>query len=552
MEIALFKNRGVDKLQTIKTIWYRKWKGKNPHILLLSLAIITAIVMAIPLIYVLIKGLFADSETWSQIISTSLQGLLWNTIKLTVLTSISSILLGLILAWLVERTDLPLVKWWKWLLVTPLVIPPYIGAFAYISFIGPAGILPKKISELVNIPYYELSIPSIYSFTGVWLIMTIFTYPYVFLMVRTGFSKMNANLEESARLSGLNSFQVFWKLILPLLRPSIAAGGLLVSLYVLSDFGAIGMLRYSTFTYAIYNQLVGRFNHSGAAILSFVLIIITVIIIGLEWYTRGKMKYYQTVGTYRRPKVIQLNKWRWPLFIFVLIIFLLAVVIPIGVLIYWSIEGIKAGAISTKFLSYLWNTFSSAFIAATITVMLALPLAYLRSRYPSKLSNNLVRIAYSGYALPGIVVALGLIFLFNQYIPWLYGTLFVLVLAFVIRFLPQAMQAQESALTQISVNIDEASRSMGYNSFKTLIKITLPLIKPGILTGWTLVFISSAKELPATMILRPIGFETLSFRVWVEAGEGFYDMAAPAALILIIVSLIPIKILLAGKGNEIK
>lgn len=531
---------------SLSSIWKYSWNGKTPHKGLLSLGIFSASLMALPLLYVLIKGIFADSSTWSMLINTSMPTLLWNTIKLTVLTTVTSTILGLILAVLVERTDLPFASLWKWLLVTPLVIPPYIGAFAYISLIGPAGLVPKKIGEFLAISYYELAIPSIYSFGGIWFVMTIFTFPYVFLLVRSGLNKMNANVEESARLSGLSSIQLFRKLLFPLLRPSIVAGGLLVALYVLSDFGAIGMLRYSTFTYAIYNQLTSRFDQAGAAILSFVLILITVVIIWLEWRTRGKMKFYQTVGTYRKPKVIKLNKWKWPIFGLVLLVFLAAVIIPIGVLIYWSIEGIANGALTSDFIGYFKNTVISSFLAATIATILALPLAYLRSRYTGPFSNLLARISYSGYALPGVVVALGMIFFFNQYFPILYGTVFILILAFVIRFLPQSMQAQEAALSQISPNIDDASRGMGYSGIKTMWKVVLPVIKSGIFTGWALVFVSSVKELPATMILRPIGFETLSFRIWVEAGEGFYEMAAPAALILIIISLIPIKLLLAS------
>ncbi len=177
-------------------------------------------------------------------------------------------------------------------------------------------------------------------------------------------------------------------------------------------------------------------------------------------------------------------------------------------------------------------------------MILALPIVYLRSRYPSVISQSIEKLSYAGYALPGVIVALGIIFIFNQYIPFLYNTYYLVAIAFVIRFLPQAMQSTDASLSLISPRIDEAARSLGQPSWKVMIRVIIPSILPGILAGGALVFVSSIKELPATLLLRPPGFDTLAVRIWVETSEAVYHMAAPAALLIVLVSIIPLRYLL--------
>ncbi|UAC47375.1 iron ABC transporter permease [Bacillus aquiflavi] len=512
--------------------------GSQPDYILLLLSIMIAFVMFIPILYVIWSSLFAGTEQWIKLLDTRIPGLLWNTLSLTFTVTILSVSIGISLAWFVNRCDLPGRKVWQWLLALPLVIPPYVGAMTYIIIFGPTGWLKEKWMNWFS--EYPINI---YSFWGVVFVLTMFTYPYVFLIASSALRKMNQSFEDAARIQGLNTFQVFWKVNLPFLRPAIGAGAILISLYVLSDFGAIAMLRYTTFTAAIYYQM-GNYDHVSASILSMVLILITLVFLAVERRTRLKQRYYQTSNTYKKPSLLSLGKWKAPVLIYVLGIFSLAVLLPTIVLIYWSSVGVMEGALDSRFWGYAWNSVLVAGVSALICMIIALPIVYFKIRYPSVLTNIIDKITYSGYALPGVIVALGVVFVFNQYIPWLYNTIALLFFAYIVRFLPQAMQSGEAALSLVSPRIDEAARSLGYSPVKVMLKVIVPLIIPGILAGGALVFVSSIKELPATLLLRPPGFDTLAVRVWTEASEAVYHLAAPAALLIIIVSMLPLRFML--------
>ncbi|UOE94355.1 iron ABC transporter permease [Alkalihalobacillus sp. LMS39] len=520
------------------------WKGNPPGTILLLFGLLTGLLMSVPIIYVVWQSLFAGVNSWKRLLDGRIPQLLWDTATLTVAVTVCAIIIGVALAWLVVRTDVPGRKMWQWLLALPLVIPPYVGAMTYIIIFGPSGWVRNYWRDtpwLVNtFGEYPLNI---YSFWGVFFVLTMFTYPYVFLIASASLRKMNRNFEEVARSQGMTTAQVFWKVNLPFLRPAIGAGAILISLYVLSDFGAIAMLRYVTFTAAIYFQRAS-FDTASASVLSLVLILITVIILWIEAKTRKKNKYYQTTNTFKAPDILALGKWKSVAFSFVILIFLLSVLLPIFVLVYWSIIGIGMGALNERFFGFAWNSLKVSLFAAILCMVLSMPIIYLKSRYPSFISSTIEKLSYAGYALPGVIVALGMVFIFNNHIPFLYNTFYMIALAFIVRFLPQAMQAGDASLSLISPRIDEAARSLGYPPWKVMFKVILPSILPGVLAGGALVFVSSIKELPATLMLRPPGFDTLAVRIYVEANEAFYHLAAPAALIIVLVSIIPLRYLL--------
>lgn len=531
-------------LHLLKKKWLLVWQGNPPGLTLLLFGMCVALVMSIPIIYVLWRSLFAGAERWLRLLDERIPQLLWNTLSLTIAVTVFAVIIGISTAWIVVRTDLPGRRVWRWVLALPLLIPPYVGAVTYIIVFGNSGWVrdywlhtPWLVNSFGEYPL------NMYSFWGVFFVLTMFTYPYVFLIACASLRKMNRNYEEAARMLGMNSAQVFWKVNLPFLRPAIGAGAILVSLYVLSDFGAIAMLRYVTFTAAIYFQRAG-FDTAGAAVLSLVLILITVMILWLESKTRKNNKYYQTANSFREPSILHLGKWKPYALIYVSIIFFVSVLLPMSVLIYWSNIGIRMGALDTRFFGFVLNSLQVSSIAAIICMFFAMPLIYLKSRYPSIVSSIIDRFSYAGYALPGVIVALGFIFVFNNHIPMLYRTVFMLSLAFVVRFLPQAMQSGEASLNLVSPKIDEAARSLGYPPWKVMLKVILPNMLPGVLAGGALVFVSSIKELPATLMLRPPGFDTLAVRIYFEAHEQIYHLAAPAALILIVVSIIPLRYML--------
>lgn len=529
-------------LRFLNRWWMDHWSGNPPGPILLLIGIVTAILMSVPILYVIWRAVFAGADSWARLLGNRIPGLIWDTLSLVVAVTAAAITIGVSVAWLVVRTDLPGRKWLQWMMALPLVIPPYVGAVTYIIVFGPSGWVKDlwEQSFLDSIIAYPINI---YSFWGVFITLTLFTYPYVFLIASASLRKMNKSFEEVARSQGMSTAQIFFKVNLPLLRPAIGAGAILISLYVLSDFGAIAMLRYVTFTAAIYYQRAG-FDIPAASVLSLVLIVITVLILWLESYTRRKNKYYQTTNSYKEPDILSLGKWKPFATLYIGAVFSLAVILPISVLVYWTAIGAGAGAIDSRFFGFAWNSIKVSGLAAIISMLLATPIIYLKSRHPSLTSSTIDKLSYGGYALPGVIVALGLVFIFNNHIPMLYNTFYMIAVAFVVRFLPQAMQAGDASLSLVSPRMDEAARSLGYPAWKVMFKVVLPTIMPGVLAGGALVFVSSIKELPATLMLRPPGFDTLAVRVYYEASEAIYHQAAPGALLIVLVSIIPLHYLL--------
>ncbi|WP_066159419.1 ABC transporter permease [Halalkalibacter krulwichiae] len=531
-------------LRFLRSKWFDIWNGNPPGAILLLFGLFVALIMSIPIVYVIWRSMFAGADRWKRLLDGRIPELLWNTFSLTAAVTFFAVVIGVSLAWLVVRTDIPGRKMWQWVLALPLVIPPYVGAVTYIIVFGPSGWLRDFWRDTPWLSHIVGDYPiNIYSFWGIFFVLTMFTYPYVFLIASASLRKMNRNFEEVARSQGMSTSTIFWKVNLPLLRPAIGAGAILISLYVLSDFGAIAMLRYVTFTAAIYFQRAS-FDTASASVLSLVLILLTVLILWIEARTRKNNKYYQTTNTYRKPDILSLGKWKPLATFYVLLVFVLSIVLPIVVLIYWSIIGIGMGALDERFFGFAWNSIKVSGFAAILCMVLALPIIYLKSRYPSMISSTIDRLSYAGYALPGVIVALGMVFIFNNHLPALYNTFYMVALAFVVRFLPQAMQAGEASLSLVSPRIDEAARSLGYPPWKVMFKVIIPSILPGVLAGGALVFVSSIKELPATLMLRPPGFDTLAVRIYFEAKEAIYHLAAPAALLIILVSIIPLRYLL--------
>ncbi len=507
------------------------WCGNPPGPAFLLGVVMISLFMAVPVFYVVWRSLFAGGERWLRLLDARVPGLLWNTLSLTAAVTLAGVFTGVLLAWIVHRCDLPGRGIWQWLLALPLIMPPYVGAVAYISILGPRGWLSGLWDG------FPLNI---YSFRGVWFVLTMFTYPYVFLICGAALKRMSSNFEDAARSQGLGTTEIFRRVSLPLLRPAIAAGAVLVSLYVLSDFGAVAMLRYNTFTAAIYYQMES-YDTVSASVLSAVLISITLVILWIAAATGRKQKYYQVSGSYKKTEIFKLNRWKLPALFFVSGVFFFSMLLPLLVLFYWSARGVAGGALDARFWFFALNSIKVAGLASVACAALALPVIYLKSRHPSFISSAVSRLSSSGYALPGVIIAMGIIFFFNRYIPWLYGTFLLLPAAYIIRFLPQAMQSGEASLSLVSPRVDEAARSLGCPPWKVMLKVVIPLVLPGLMTGGALVFVSSIKELPATLLLRPPGFDTLSVRIWVEAGEAAYSMAAPAALAVIFMSILPLK-----------
>jgi len=534
------------KLNTILTrvepAWMRQRRVSRPPLYLLLPALFVASAVVLPLGYLLLR---AAGAAGVKVVNILLQPrtieVFLGSAGLAMSVTLASIVIGVLLAWLTVRTDLPGRRFWAVATVLPLTLPSYVGAFTLIAALGPRGLVQAWLE-----PLGIERLPSIYGFPGALLALTLFTYPYVLLSVRAGLRGLDPSLEEVARSMGRGPLRVFWEITLPHLRPSIYAGGLLVALYTLSDFGAVSLLRFNAFTRAIYLQYSASFDRSAAAVLALLLVLLTLLILSVEGRMRGKARYYRSSsGTVRRPARLKLGRWRTPALAFCALVVLLGLMLPLSVIGFWLARGLLAGEALPLDFNIVFNSISASGLAALAAVLAAIPLAILTVRFPDRASRWLERSTYLGYALPGIVIALSLVFFGANYAPFLYQTLALLVFAYVVRFLPQAFGSSRASLLQLSPRLEEAARSLGRTPWQVLTSVTAPLLKPGLLTGLALVFLTGMKELPATLLLGPTGFYTLATRIWGATEEAFFARAAAPALLLVLVSAISIWIILS-------
>jgi iron(III) transport system permease protein len=431
----------------------------------------------------------------------------------------------------------------------PLVVPSYVAAYLFASILTPKGLLQQILHPIFGIE----RLPNFYGFPGAFMVLTLVSYPFIFLTVRSALKKMDPALVEAARSLGLSPWAAFWRVTLPYLRPSITAGGLLVMLYTLRDFGAVTMLQYSTFTRIIYNRYTG-YKLDTAAAMALVLVLVTAVILYLEQRSQGKARYARvSIGVARAQTPLKLGRWRWPALAFMGLLSFWALIVPSLGLVYWFWRGLKQdwgvkslGVAQTNVESLLtlvqpaWNSLSASLLGAGLAMLLALPIAILVVRRPGRLSRLFERLTYASFALPGIVVALAYVYFGTNYALSLYQTLPMLLVAYVILFIPQAVGAQRSSLLQVSTNLEEAAQSLGQRPFAIFRRVTLPLVRPGMLAGGALVFLTCMKELPATLILSPLGFSTLAAQIWTNIGEAFFARAAAPTLLLLILSSIPL------------
>lgn len=489
--------------------------------------------MVLPLGYIIAYGLRAGGDSWVHLWSDWIPGLLGNTLALGLGTAFITFILGTTLAWLVTRFEFPGRRVWSWVLAAPLGIPPYIMAYVYTELFLPGGWAQTLAQAIFGA---ETRLPMLYgSYPAVVIVLSLATYPYVYLLVRTSLLSHNLSFEEVAQTQGISWYGRLMRITLPLHRPSVMAGLFLVVMYAFADFGAVSMMRYSTFTRAIYLELVGRNDRVSASMLSLVLIGLSVLLLWLERRSRSRSKFYQNATSFRPVIPQRLGKTG---VVLVWAYFLSVSALAFGLVIAHLVSRSVSTFAETGFPHELWSYAANSLIvsggAATTSVFMIIPLAYLATRYPDKIYQIYLRLSYAGYVLPGPIIGVGVLFMAIGLTPVIYGTAFTVILAYLIRFLPQGLQAQEAAFQQVKPNIEEAARSLGSGFHASLLRVLLPLIKPGILTGWVLVFVSSMKELPATLLLRPLGFDTLAIRIWIETSEEFYELAAPAALLLIV------------------
>jgi iron(III) transport system permease protein len=509
----------------------------RPPFWLLAPALAVAALAVLPIAYLVLRALEIDEAALRLVLRPRTAEILFASLALGLSVGIGAVLLGVPLAWLTARTDLPGRRLWTVLTVVPLAIPSYVMAFAFVAALGPRGAVSEVLRGL-GMP----GMPSIYGFAGATLVLTLATYPYVLLGTRGALLRSDPAIEEAGRVLGDRPLVVFRRVTLPLLLPAIAAGALLAVLYALADFGAVAILQFDSFARAIYIQYRSSFDRSLAAVFALMLVGVTLLVAWMEARLRPRAALIGQAP--RRPApVVRLGRWRWPALAFCTGVATLALAVPAGTIAFWLVRGLAQGEPLRIVGGAAANSLIAGSLTALVVALFALPVAFLSVRHPGRLSGLVERVLYGAYAVPGIVLALAFVVFVLNVTPFLYQTLLVLVLAYAVRFLPQAVGPTRVSLLQISPRVVEAARTLGQTQAEAFRGVTLPLLRPGLVAGMALVFLTTVKELPITLLVGPTGFGTLATSIWGAATEGFYARAAAPAAMLMLLSAATVALL---------
>ena len=502
--------------------------------------------MLLPPVYLAVRTAGAGTDALQLIFSSSTLAILGRSVLLVVIVTTVCTVLGVSIAWLTMRTDLPYRRLFAVLTALPLVIPSYVFALLVVLALGPKGTLQGWLE-----PLGVDRMPNIFGLPGAVLTLSLLSFPYVLFPVRAALHRLDPAFEEAARSLGKGPWTTFWQVTGPLLRPAVIAGALLVALYTLSDFGAVSLLRYQTFTWAIFIQFESALDASVAAALSLVLVVLATTILFLESWTRGRGRVHRvTPGTARATRIVGLGRWRWPAAGAVGLLVVLSLAAPMALLVYWVARGVGAGESLAALWGDLTGTLAVSITAAVVAALAGVPIAVLSVRYPSVIATGLERLTFIGFALPGVTVALAFVFFASAIAPPLYGTGLLLVVAYLVLFLPASVGATQASLRQVSPGIEEVARSLGKTSFQAFRLVTLPLVVRGVVAGGAIVFLLTMKELPATLILAPIGFDTLATSVWAAASEASFARAAIPALVLVLLASVPMAVIVIRERSQ--
>jgi len=529
---------------------------RNPFRPLAVSAFIIALFILLPILVVVATIFSGSFDVWQHLFSTVLSDYLINSFILMLGVGIGVVSIGVPTAWLTARCDFPGKKIFVWGLLLPLAMPAYIVAYTYTGMLDVAGPLQTSLRDMMGWEYGDYWFFDIRSLTGAILMLTLVLYPYVYLLSRAAFLEQSPSIAEVSRTLGYSGKRAFLILHLPMARPAIVTGLTLALMETLADYGTVQYFGVSTFTTGIFRTFYGFGDTAAAAQLAAVLLGFVILLIFIERYSRQQARYHNMKG--KPVSFVRLKGLRVSLAIAICALpILMGFIIPAGQLLYWSLT---ESAIESNFLTLAWNSFYLALLAAIIAVVLALLLAYAKRIYNRKRSITVaVSLSGLGYALPGTVIAIGviiplawfdnrLIYFFETYFDiniglLLSGTLVALLFAYTVRFLAVSLGAIENGLEQIKPSLDNAGRLMGYKPWQVLKKIHLPLLKGSILTALLIVFVDVLKELPATLILRPFNFDTLAIKAYELASDERLIDAAPASLFIVLVGLIPVILL---------
>ncbi len=521
----------------------------------MGITTVVCIAVAFPLI-IIFTHLFSPGDTaWNHITTNLLPKYIFNTLVLMIGVALSVSAIGVSTAWLVSMYTFPGRQILQWLLILPIAIPAYILGFTWVGILDYTSPVYVFFRDTFGVNTGQFFIFNILSLPGAIIILSLALYPYVYLIARTWFNQQSASILEAGYSLGHRPISVFFKIALPLSRPALVAGVSLALMEVLNDYGLVSYFGVETFTTGIFTAWFAFGSPVSAIKLSSYLMLLVFMLLITERVNRGNRRY-NTVGAHYRPlRAKKLSPLKGSVATtLVSIPILFGFLIPVVMLIYWSIQTNHL-TFDSRFLKLLQNSFTLAFTAAASIVVLSVLIGFTVRTFPSKTAKFMARFATIGYAIPGAIIAVGLLVPFiwidNQIALFtggatriiLTGTWLSLIFGYTVRFMAVGYNSIESTMTKTSVTLDEASRSLGTSNRRTLFKILLPVIHPGILAGGLLVFIDVLKELPLTLILRPFNFDTLAVRAFEYASDERVPEAAPASLVIVITGLLSVLVL---------
>jgi len=522
--------------------------------------LIIALLVSIPVLSVAVNIFVPAGEIWQHLASTVLPDYVKNSFWLMIGVGTGVFIIGVGTAWLVTMTRFPGSRFFEWALLLPLAVPAYLMAYTYTDFLSFTGPLQGFIRSVMGWQAGDYWFPEIRSLEGAIVMMSFVFYPYVYILSRAAFLEQSHSLLEASRSLGATAFESFYKIAIPLARPSIAAGMALALMETLNDFGTVDYFGVQTFTTGIYRTWFGLGERVAAAQLAGFLLLFILVLILVERWSRNKMDFQQGgASRFRFISQYEIKDWKkWGSMIACAIPVLAGFFIPLLILVDMFLENMGA-ALDARFIQYAFNTFLVAILSGFIALFISLVMAYSLRLHPTYLTKTAARIGSMGYAIPGSVIAVGILIPFgwfdNTLDAWLRttfgissglllsGTIFALVFAYVVRFLAVSFTTVEASLTKITPNMDEAAEGLGYRFDQILRKIHIPMMSGSLFAAMMLVIVDVIKELPATLIVRPFNFDTLAVQVYRLASDERLAESSGAALAIILAGLIPVIIL---------
>ena len=521
--------------------------------------LVITLLFAVPVLTVFSFVFYGANETWQHLLNTVLQDYILNSLILMLGVSIGTLSMGITTAWLTSICRFPGRNIFQWALLLPLAVPAYIIAYTYTGMLDFSGPVQTFLRETFHWSARDYWFPEVRSIGGAVIMLSLVLYPYVYLLARAAFLEQSSVTLEASRSLGLGPWRSFFRVALPMARPAIITGLSLALMETLADFGTVEYFGVATFTTGIFRTWFGLGDTIAAGQLAALLLSFVFVLIVIERYSRRRARYHQQSGRQAHARRIRLSPARgWLAFIACLLPLLAGFILPFWQLVIWTIDTAE-DMINKDFYTLVANSMGLAMITAVLALLLALFMAYGQRLHNTLLIKTLVRLASMGYAIPGMVIAIGVVIPFawldNTLDDWsraqfdystgllLSGTLFALIFAYLVRFLAVSVGSVESSLGKIKPSMDDAARSMGFRPLQVLTRIHIPLMRGTLLTAVLLVFVDILKELPATLLLRPFNFNTLAVRAYELAADERLADAASAAIMIVLAGIIPVILL---------